>query len=798
MPKLFTPAFSRAKDRRTGNRPYIIVGINWGGGVIHYSTRTLTVGSITADGKILSMSAVSQTSKSQNSGSSSTVTLTLDDGNNDLRSKIDITRLEKREAIIYQGIEGLSSKDLAVLLYGQVTGPISWDEGNRTLTFSITSDIETKDVGFSPTPNDFPDLATDAYNVPWPMVFGTVKNVPAVRIRKPVRAVLASGISFINDVARINTIQVSYKEKGKIISGTMDELTSGVECMIRDTNTGEDNTIHLEEQQDGDLSTMPVGEDVMLDVDGVRFKGRYDNNTKTFKVSQANVPLYSNLKVGDRDIDDPAEKQAIKDKERATQGIYFWLPESADYVDITGCYIYFKSPFNWQARCYRIVSQVGRKCQLDRYYETAQGVEKLLTSTDTIEAVYPIARSGHTSYELERRFNDGAFEWTPKHTDAKAALRERQKNVPYWSRPSGTEVKRGETDPEIYIVSCVPLEEIYSVSGIKKESLEVGKDLEIYRQLTSPNYTVQLESNFQVNGDFASAILLKTPLKDLDEGKWSDRLFVSCKSTIGPNVSSIITYILERFTDYRIDSTSFANVQAQINSYPAHFAYTDRENALRVCEEIAWQARCALILDNQTAYLRYLGAQGDSSMTLDTSNIKLKSVAFSYSDTTEIITRLLGSWTPDYRDAPKANKYNAARTRRTREIIRALTDDSRVTENQTKLEIYENNIDVYGLKSQEAKFFIYNNQASVIKGLNFWGPRFSNSWKTLKLTTFLPALHLQVFDTVYINLPEFFNFGIYGVVLATTYNPQTFEIELEIWLPIKAGDLTVAGDAYGT
>lgn len=797
MPKVHTPAFINAKNRKTGSRPYIIIGINWGGGIIHYSTRTITVGQIKAEGKILSLSSLNQQSKSKNSGSCSTISVTLDDGNGDIRSKIDITRIEKREAIVYQGFEGLTSKDLGVLFYGQIIGPVTWDEGQRAFSFSITSEIETKDIGYSPTPNDFPDLSTDAYNVPWPSVFGTVQNVPAVRVRRPAKAVLASGIQFINDVAKIVTVTLGETitlGDGRVVD-RQDMLSSAVECKIRDTNTDEENVLHLEELQVGDLATLPTDRDIDIDIDGVRFGGRYNSNTKTFKVSEANKPLYSSLQIGSRDTDDPDEKAEIKSKMLVSRNLWFWLSE---YVDLAGKLLYFKAPAPIPSDCYKVVSQVGNKCYLDRGYTTAQGKEKPLDSSDKIEAVYAIPRSGHTSFKLETDFPNKAYDWDTKHLEAKAALREIQKNVQMWSRPSGTAVNRGAYDPEIYIVSCVPLEEIYSVYGTKKESLEVGKDLNLFKQLPANAYTVQLQSNYAVAGDYVSAIMLKTALKDLDEGTWGDKLTVNCKSTVGPNVSAILTYLIERFTDYRVDSASFSSVQAQINSYPANFAYFDRENVLRVCEEIAWQARCALVIDNRIVYLRYLGAQGTSSMTFDESNIKLKSFSFSYSDTSEIITRLLGSWTPDYRDSPKPNKYNEARTRRTREIIRALTDDARVTENQTKIETYENNIDVFGLKSQEAKFYIYNDLTSVQKGLNFWGPRLSNSWKIAKFTTFLPALHLQVFDTVYLDLPEFFNFGIYGVVLATNYDPQSFEISLEVWLPIKAGDLTVAGDAYGT
>lgn len=782
MGKAFTPAFNRAKNQATGTRPFFLLGINWGGGISYYATRTMTVGPIKAAGKILTISNLDFATKSNSMGAVGQLSLTMDDGDSEFENNMKLTRLEKKQAILYQGFEGLSSKDLGVMFLGEITGPVVWDEGTRNVSFSITSRVEDKDVGYSATDEDFTGLDPACYNVPWPMCFGEVHNVPAVRIKRQANGVLASGIKLDSDYAK-------YSKASKQLT------TEGIEVHVFDMNTGEKDLIHLEERTPGDLASFEVYGNNVFDIliDRVRFSGTYNSANKTFKVQEANKPLYTGIKLANRDGTDPDEIN-FKKLGILNAAQNFWLPD--DKYDLTGLLLYFKAPDGYQ-NLYHCVAQHGRKCTVDRVMRNPKTAAIMLPGAETvIEAAYAIGRSGGGVIKGELAYT---YQWAlEKNAKAELADIMTKKDSFMWHRPSGTEVKSKNADSDVYIVSCIEMSEITSVYAHKQEPLEVGKDLKVFKQLPSSQYSIQLQSDYPIGTYDTTSIQLATPMSQLDEGKWEENLYVSGVSTVGPNISDIIKYILNRYTDLQVDSSSFASVATKTSAYPANFAYLDRENVIKVCEDFAWQARCALVIDNNTAYLRFLGEAGNSVLVITESEIKMKSLSFGYTNTESIITKLLGSWTPDYRDSPRQTKYNQSRTRKTRELIRALTDDARVTENQTQFEIFEQNVEDFGLRTQEFRFNIYSSKSYVRKGLDFWGSRLSDTWKIASMTLFMPALHLQVFDTVKLDLPNFFNFQVDCLVTRATYNPATYEVDVELWLPIKAGGLTVAGDAYGT
>ena len=64
-------------------------------------------------------------------------------------------------------------------------------------------------------------------------------------------------------------------------------------------------------------------------------------------------------------------------------------------------------------------------------------------------------------------------------------------------------------------------------------------------------------------------------------------------------------YMINRYTDFAIDSTSFGQVSARLGNYPMHFVFPGKKNIFTALQELAFQARCAIFLRNGEFVLKF-------------------------------------------------------------------------------------------------------------------------------------------------------------------------------------------------
>jgi len=269
--------------------------------------------------------------------------------------------------------------------------------------------------------------------------------------------------------------------------------------------------------------------------------------------------------------------------------------------------------------------------------------------------------------------------------------------------------------------------------------------------------------------------------------KWEDVVYVSCRSSIGPNTSDIISYILYTYTNYKINNSSFNTVASQL-PYRSDFGIYERKDALQICQEIAWQARCALIVDSETIELRYLALQPDSLFIFTTDNIQFKSFEESLTDNVEVTTRLIGTWRESMEwTEPPTRLLNQDDGAKIRDIIRAMKETERREVPATNVYVYEENMDIYGVNVLQKDIFIYNFEEAVAATITFWGHILANVWKIAKFKTFLSALPLQTWDAVTLNV------GVLGkgIVEEIRYDTKEKDVYVSLWMPIREGKLTV-------
>lgn len=674
-----------------GVEPITIVKIEWDSGTIYYSEKTFTLGAINAQGKILTFNPIQAVRKTDVIGEAAGATLLLDDTDGSLKTIINTEVIEGKLVTIYQHFTGNDQADLTILLHGKIAGGIGWSEGERTLDISIDANIEDKEVGFAPDEDDVEDITPDAIDVPWPLCFGTVIHVPAVRVKREPIGHLLEGINQNYDEFEI---------------------------------------------QGADL--FPQEEAVQIVINRILYEGTFSGTT--FTATSKNMAHHTNIGFANRPAMDP----------HFEDGSVAWIDED---TNITGLYCYANTRIGYAVN--RCVKQEGRKC----FFAEPWGVHTggivqyvILGVGEEIEETAGIPRA---SWGIDFIMETVITPWPIGFFDdiinvvAGAIIIRRG----YWSIASGTEVKLKVSYIDLYVCNLLASTEVLAVYGHRKV-----KNNSVLVPIPSSYYTKDLAMSLA--GQTVTALEFATPLEEYENEGWEGDVFVSLRSSIGTNTAYIIKWLVETYSNLIIDDETFDEVATKLGIYPANFAVFDQPNVLKLIEEIAWQARCALVIRNGIVSIIYLSELIAAGITLDESNIELKSLTLGFSETDDIITKLIGNYVVDYSGM--------------KESIRRV--------------VYKNNIDAFNLVEEEREFFIYNNGDLVKLSTYFWGYRYSNSWRKAAFKTFLDTLAFEPFDTIEHDIAILSTNTVRGIIEDTSHDSDEHSITIKTELASKAGD----------
>lgn len=193
-------AASLAKLAQThGTEPINIVEIDWviEGLTASYADRDLGAGDAFAEppikGKILDIGGLDDAIQVSQGASSAEITIKLDDTDGSIKSILDNNDIHKRPCRVYQWFDGIALNEKFLVFQGQISSPITWKEGDRTVSFSVITKLEDTEVGFSPEEGQFPAIPKNLIGQPWPMCFGTVIDLKGIAINEAADATLAEG-----------------------------------------------------------------------------------------------------------------------------------------------------------------------------------------------------------------------------------------------------------------------------------------------------------------------------------------------------------------------------------------------------------------------------------------------------------------------------------------------------------------------------------------------------------------------------------------------------------------------------
>lgn len=683
-----------------GTEPVVVIEVQWSedGSIYSYGD----VDSTDVNGKILEISGLDNvitiTGVSQaTTGDSQALNFLLDDTDGHIKDILDTTDVHKRPVWVYQWFPDLPFADKFLLFKGEVSSPIEWNEGDRSVRFAVVNKIEDAEIGFSIEEGNFPYAPEDLIGKPWPLVFGTCVHVPALRVVEPFQGVLQTGFG-VHDFTlqgRLNQLEkmccpLVYSHQEYIFNGE-DQATltniyrpePGCVCRIRNTRTEWLAELALQRSYEypeleiirGEI--FPQGVAITLDICGARVHGRFDgtaeNPSTTFVVDGYVHP----------------------------QASVYTVPPIVEY------------------NCIHVTSPLWGGPVTTEPTKPSVAVDCDAPADENDRA--------ELGWDYLAQFPNADF---------------------FWAEP-GCRVFLVQTEEIVYIANLLP-SDILRVAAYR--TFDTGT--RVLTTVPSSLYTTRI---VDYNGYMVTEVVFNRLLSRRGEG-WEDDIFISQESSVGPNTVDILEWLIEKYTTFSIDATSFNDVRTKIDNYPSSFPLLERRNILDVLREIAFQARCALILRNDEFKIIYLSEEPTSDFSITESDVIAQTFVLSHTETEDLVTKFVAEWKTDY----STDKKN-------RVILRY-------------------NVRRYGTQEQKFDFYIYNILELVQKSATFWLIRMANTWRRVKLSTPLTKLASEVFDIGTLTLPDFASVPVKCITERATYNSNTHEIDFEFWTPVRSGE----------
>lgn len=699
MPRIISAPSLAKLATNLGTEPVIVIEIQWvaGGPRTAYGDKTVPG----VKGTIHEISGLDDVVQVSGGSQSQQISITLSDTSGELKGILDSIDPHKKKCWVYQWFDGMALSEKFLIFQGVLNSPIEWDEGARTFKFDVVSKIEDVEVGFSIEEGDFPNPPETLIGKPWPLCFGTVVNVPALRVDSIRQGILAEGTG-IHDftlhkrlaLANLLTCSSSITGYGTTVNNT---LTGGLvyypiytedpSCVQQKCVEIERLTLELEEQLDAEYNPVRI------------FGGEnFPQNTK----------ITLNIKNG-----------------------LFTGRMNGEIFTITGR---LHPENNGKGRV--------RKTETEEEIESICGPPRFSQDSTTEDEALDAAGSPQTVGAKASRLS-----WAKYNAADSSSF--------FWAN-GGSRVTFQADQAVVYVVNLLP-STILRVSAFRT--------IDGLRSLyTVPSTYFTIRETDYTGYDGVTEIVFHRPLSTQnlkDGGGWEDEIYVTLTSEIGPNTVDILEWFIDKYTDYNIDSTSFDDTRDLIDNYPMHFALLERKNLINVLEEIAYQARCALWLKDDTFYIRYLSLEPSADDTITEDDVLPNSLRIVHTPTEDLVTKYVAHWKSDY----AINKDNLL-------ILRS------------------RNIADYGTHSEDYDFYCFNILELVRKTATFWLIRKSNTWRRAIFKTPISKLTLETFDTAALTLPDVADGTIKGTVEAANYNSDDHTIDFEVWTPCKAGTRT--------
>jgi hypothetical protein len=686
--------------------PVIMVDIFWPNGKVTYAERDV---SDDIKGRIIEVSEIEDV-KSLTSGiSDSQVSMVLDDTDGAIRDLMSTNDILNAKAVVYQWFVGVPISDRVHLFTGVVQSPLSYNRGDQALNFTILSRTNDREFGFSPEEGEFSYLPPQAIGQTWPTVYGRINSIPLRQIQEAPSAILKKGFGIVNR---------DLWKKELELQGSL----------IRDTFL----------------------QQLAATYEGIRqayLAARFDD---PFDFGQFGV------------VDDPEQSRTHREASAAAfaQAEQYAIERANLELELINLTNEFNNQIAQENGGFASMEIVGANLK------ESPGVTARIGDLVFKAAVRgTAARPAETTTEpwklVKRRIEIPRPK--KKVLDTSVILREESDFVDdqkfFWFNGGSKVTFTGLAASVKYIVGLGNIQ----VLAVK------AKYNGVYTTVPTAYYSIKVETHTNPSTGRSlqyTVLVMNDVLTELQfpefNIKWdSNDLWADVASGSNLNVVDVLISIIQTYTDFPYDTTTFNQVRTFVDKYKVNFSIFDRKSVFTTLQEIAYQARCVIWMNDDTFYLRYLPNKPNALYTINLDQIEKNSLRLELSGSDELGTKYVATFKPSL-DVDEPVKI-----------------------------IYRYNVSKYGVSERTVDFYIYNNIEAVKKSAEFWSIREANAWKRITFTTTIQNLRIETFDTVLIAIdsPWVTRQNVIGVVERSTYNPADGRISVTVWLPIRAGEV---------
>lgn len=729
MRNLSVAALAKLRQR-FGTEPLVILEIQWytNGGWRYYADRDIPENSI--EGRILTLGELDNVVSVLDNTDSQSLSVVLDDSDGALSTILNSTDIHLRRVKVWQWFQGLNFADKFLLFTGKINSPIEWSEGEKTLSFSIVSQIEDREIGFSAEEGIFDEIPAKLIGKGWPLNFGNNENVKSVSDADTITGTTMNGVGiltgneFYDASASSGSYDSEYIELDR--SQVQQKIQKGHLTYVSSAWYGIDNDEADKAREAANQISRQMAQQW----------GEYlANRTKQQQADAAKLADILNQVVNVYQI-------TVAGGENFPRGVIT--------VNIGGGF--FTGSFAGSGNVFSIASRIHPENEATYAENKANAVSQVT-----------IGSSGGGPYEFVSKvpcgkgnfYSQCSYRTYGTIVSGPLTVSKREVVTPIWFwADAGSTVNyvRGGT-------SSIATAHIASITPGQVTNVRAYRTLGGVRQLMDVPATYWQETVYQLGDIDAYCVDLLVNLGQLGEG-WEDTLYISFNASVGPNIVDILEYLINRYTDYSIDATSFNHVGALLDEFDANFYIAERRNILEVLQDIAYQARCRLVLKDETFFITSLPETPTPVDVISESDIEVNSLVVSTTPTEDLATKYTASW-------------------------------RRVYEGDDYKMILKYNVNKYGTHEFSYDFDIFKDPELVEQVAKFWLIRKANTWKTLKFKTFMHKLNLEAFDCVTLNFshPYIANGPVNGIITKASADTENYTIDMEVWTPVRAGEM---------
>lgn len=723
---------------KLGTEPVTIIEVDWveDNAFALYADRTIG----TIQGKIYEIGDLDNVINVSDSDSSQELDITLDDTDGTIKAIFDTHDIHKRSVRVYQWFEGMDLTDRFLLFAGKISSPITWDERGRTISFTIISQLEDKEIGFSAEEGDFKWIPKALIGKTWPMIFGTVQDVPALQFNKAVTGTTMCSIGAVIGAGYHNAVPLGGNDPSWGLNLGMQGIQRSMLWCARFAFQQGAFQAYLGNPEKA-AEYQARADECLANINEINGSIGQAYAQQAAQEACAKAQRQGTIDVAEEGGCNPV---TILGGEDFPQNEVISLQVGGSIV---------LGYFEGDKFHYSSVTNADKEEKAARRY--ASSIEQQCATSSPRQS-YDFAMDvpcgfGNTFPDGCRCRYHGFFMSTGEH---KSRPNTSTVAEHLWI-DSGSRVSIASDENITYLVSIIPgtvlaVKAYKTFEGGERRLVNVPTDL----------WWVETKNYGPIS---AVQIVTVKPLSSYKDQGWSDDLYVTFQSTVGPHTCDIFEHIIDNYTDLEYDTTSFTAIRSKLDPFPMNFPILDRKNTLEVLQEIAFQARCALWLSNGTFYIKYLPEEPTSDATITVSDLEAEAgVTVELTSTEDLVTKMIVEW----------------------RISWAEDDPNKV--------ILRHNVSKYGTQQETFDFYCFNQPDIVLKAATFWLIRKSNTWKKVHFTTFLQQLALETFDTATLDFgsQNYVSTGSVKVIVEEAkYNSEDRTIDFTCLTPVKAGEM---------